>query len=85
MVCRGHQPSAPQQYLREIIDLLQSFLYLKAPAVARDPIHYSHDGLFDHLPADEALQDLSYLQAALRITHPQLFHLKYGSYEKLWE
>lgn len=85
MVCRGHQPSAPQLYLREIIDLLQSFLYLKAPSVACDPIHYSHHGLFDHLPADEALQDLSYLQAALRITHSQLFHLKYGSYEKFWE
>lgn len=76
MACRVHQPSAPLLYLRELIDLLQSFLYLKAPSVARDPVHHSHDGLFDHLPADKALQHLSDLQAALRITHPQLFHLK---------
>lgn len=75
MVCRAHQPSAPQRYLRELIDLLQSFLYLKASSIAGDSIHYSHNSLFDHLPADEALQNLSYLQAALRITRPQLFYL----------
>lgn len=79
MVRRTHQPSAPQLYLWELIDLLQSFLYLKASSIACDPIHYSHNGLFDHLPADETLQDLSYLQAALCITRPQLFHLKYIS------
>lgn len=79
MVWRAHQPSAPLLYLGELIDLLQSFLYLKASSIACDPIHDSHNGLFDHLPADEALQDLSYLQATLGITRPQLFHLKYRS------
>lgn len=79
MVYRAHQASAPQLYLRKLIDLLQSFLYLKASSITCDPIHYSHNGLFDHLPADEALQDLSNLQTACCITHPQLFHLEYRS------
>lgn len=52
---QGPSASAPQVYLRELIDLLQSFLYLKASSVARDPVHHSHNGLFDHLPVDKAL------------------------------
>lgn len=64
-------------YLRELINLLQSFLYLEPSPVACDPVHYSHHGLFHHLPVDEALQNLSDLDAIHRIACSQLLHLKH--------
>lgn len=62
-------------HLGELINLLQPLLDLQASPVARDSVHHGHDGLFDHLPADEALQDLGDLQAATRIPHTELLHL----------
>lgn len=66
----------PPQYLGELINLLQSLLYLEAPSIASDPVHHSHHRLFDHLPADEALQDLCDLEPSLRIPRSKLLHLE---------
>lgn len=76
MQCEG-SPHPPLLYLGELINLLQPFLYLEPSPVARDPVHHSHHGLFDHLPADEALQDLGNLQTTLRISRTELLHLKH--------
>lgn len=70
-------------YLGELINLLQSFLYLEAPPVACDPVHHSHHGLLDHFPADEALQNLGNLQTARCIPRSELLHLKHTSHKKM--
>lgn len=72
-----HQHLSLIQYLRELINLFQSFLYLEASSITRHPIHHSHHRLFDHLPADEALQRLSDLQAIFCIPCTELLHLKH--------
>lgn len=62
-------------YLGELVDLLETLLYLQPPAVARDAVHHRHHRLLHHLAADEALQHLGNLQPLCSILLPKLLHL----------
>lgn len=75
--CEREPPHPPPLYLGELINLLQSFLYLQASPVARDTIHHSHHRLLDQLPADEAFKDLGNLQTVFCIFSSELLHLKH--------
>lgn len=78
------KPNPLLPYLGKVFNLFQPFFDLEASPVARDPVHHGHHRLFDHLPADEALQHLGDLQTISGIPSSQLLHLRGQEVEVKW-